>query len=195
MATIWLLPVGYFIRRFGRFKWVVLVSVPIYTLGEGLMIKFRQPDNHIGWIVFTQILISFGGSAFTLVEQVAVLAAGSHNDAAALLALLGLFGYFGGAVGNAVSGAIWTNTLPAALQSLLPAETVDMWEDIYDSLDVQLSYPVGDPTRTAIAAAYAVAQTRMLIAGTAIMGLTLFSVVLIKNINVKEIEQVRGVLF
>jgi hypothetical protein len=42
--------------------------------------------------VFCQILIAFGGSMFTIGEQVAVLAAATHNDAAASLATLGLFG-------------------------------------------------------------------------------------------------------
>ncbi|WOO79991.1 Siderophore iron transporter mirB [Vanrija pseudolonga] len=195
VATVWLLPVGYLIRRTGYFKWVVLVSVPIYTLGEGLMIYFRKPGHHIGWIVFTQVLISIGGSAFTLVEQVAVLAAGSHNDAAGMLALLGLSGYFGGAIGNSVSGAIWTNTLPSALQSLLPEEALPDWEEIYESLEVQLSYDVGTDVRTAISLAYAQAQSRMLIAGTAIMGMALVSILLIKNIKVSDIEQVKGVLF
>ncbi|GFZ42312.1 Major facilitator iron-regulated transporter B [Saitozyma sp. JCM 24511] len=169
VASVWLFPVGYLIRWTGYFKWVVLLGVPLYTLGEGLMIYFRKPGDSVGWIVFTQILIALGGAAFTLVEQVAVLAAGSHNDSASILALLGLFGYFGGAVGNSVSGAIWTNTLPTYQQELLPSDTVDDWEDIYNSLDVQLSYPIGDPTRTAISLAYAEAQSRMLIAGTAIM--------------------------
>ncbi|KAM0750275.1 MFS general substrate transporter [Meredithblackwellia eburnea MCA 4105] len=195
VATLCMIPVGYLIRKTGYFKWVVLVGVPMYTLGEGLMIYFRKPGNSIGYIVFTQVLIAIAGSSFTLIEQVGVLAAGSHNDAAALLALLGLFGYWGGSVGGAISGAIWTNTLPQALQQYLPADTVDLWEEIYEDLDTQLSYPIGDPTRIAIQEAYAVAQTRMLIAGTAIMGLTLASVILIKNINVSKISQVRGVLW
>jgi MFS family permease len=195
LASLLMFPVGYLIRRTGYFKWVVIIGVPLYTLGAGLMIYFRKPGHSIGWIVFTQVLIAIGGSCFTLVEQVAVLAAGSHNDAAAMLALLGMFGYFGGAVGNSVSGAIWTNTLPEYLQKYLPEDTVADWETIYDSLDVQLSYPVGDPTRTAIELAYAEAQSRMLIAGTAIMALAFIAVVLIKNIKVSEIEQVRGVLF
>jgi len=35
----------------------------------------------------------------------------------------------------------------------------------------------------------------MLIAGTSILSLSLFSILLIKNIKVSEIEQVKGVLF
>jgi hypothetical protein len=40
VASVWLFPVGYLIRRTGYFKWVVSVGVPLYTLGEGLMIYF-----------------------------------------------------------------------------------------------------------------------------------------------------------
>ncbi|EIW66653.1 hypothetical protein TREMEDRAFT_70004 [Tremella mesenterica DSM 1558] len=181
IATIWMLPTGNLIRRTGYYKWILLIGVPLYVLGEGLMIRFRQP--------------AFGGSSFTCVEQVAVLSVGSHNDSAAMLALLGLFGYYGGAVGNSISGAIWTNTLPKYLKEYLPEETIDSWEDIYNDLDQQLSFPMGDPTRTAINEAYAVAQSRMLIAGTAVMALALVFTLMMRNINVSKIHQVKGVLF
>lgn len=62
-----------------------------------------------------------------------------QNDAAAVLALLGLCGYVGGAIGNAISGAIWTHTLPAALQRILLEGVVGHWEAIYENLDLQLS--------------------------------------------------------
>lgn len=195
VAAVWMFPVGYLIRRTGYFKWILLIGVPLYTLGEGLMIYFRKPGTSIGWVVFCQILIALGGSSFTCIQQVAVLSAGSHNDAAAMLALLGLFGYFGGAVGNSVSGAIWTNTLPEYLQRYLPAEALPEWEAIYGDLALQLSFPMGDPTREAVMLAYAEAQSRMLIAGTSIMGLALVCVLLIRNIKVSEIEQVKGVIF
>lgn len=194
VAALWMFPVGYIIRRTGYFKPVLLVTVPLYILGEGLMIHFRKPGYSIGWIVFTQILIAFAGSSFTSVQQVAVLAAGKHNDAAALLALLGLFGYIGGAVGNSISGAVWTHTLPKALQANLPEEVLPDWESIYADLEMQLSYPIGDPVRTAIQMAYAEAQSRMLIAGTAIMALALLFTILMRNINVSEINNVKGVV-
>ena len=118
-----------------------------------------------------------------------------HGQIAAVLALLGLFGYMGGAVGNSISGAIWTNSLPEALQHLLPDAVKPDWEDIYGDLTKQLSYPMGSPAREAIMEAYGIAQRRMLIAGTCIMGLSLFWVLLIRNVNISKIEQVKGVLF
>jgi hypothetical protein len=195
VAGVWLLPVGYAIRRTGRFKWLMAAGLPLYALGEGLMIHFRQPGHSVGWQAFCQILIAFGGSMFTIGEQVAVLAAASHNDAAAALAMLGLFGYFAGAIGGSISAAIWTNTLPGALQRLLPEESLADWESIYEDIEVQLSYPVGSATRTAIMGAYAEAQRRMLIAGTSVLFLAVASIWAVKNIRVDRIEQVKGVLF
>ncbi|KAL7418265.1 hypothetical protein Q5752_006721 [Cryptotrichosporon argae] len=192
---VWLIGCGYLIRRTGYFRWQLYWSIPLFILGEGLMIYFRQPGNKLGYIIMCQVFIAIGGGTIIIVEQVAVLAAASHNDAAAMLALLGLFGYVGGAVGSAISGAIWTHVFPDALQNLLPADTVDDWEDIYNSLDEQLAYPLGDPTRIAIQDAYAIAQEKMLIAGTAIMVLALASMFVMKNINVSKIKQVDGVLF
>ncbi|EIN11845.1 MFS general substrate transporter [Punctularia strigosozonata HHB-11173 SS5] len=192
---VWLFGVGFLICRTGRFRWLLALSVPLFILFEGLLIYFREPGHSIGYIVMCQVFMAIGGGAIIIGEQVAVLAASTQNNNAAVLALLGVFGYIGGAVGSAVSGAIWTNTLPGALQKYLPADTLPEWEDIYNDLAKQLSYPVGDPTRTAIQHAYAEAQSRMLIAGTAFMALALVWVFLIKNIKVSELEQVKGVLF
>ncbi|WVO14624.1 hypothetical protein L204_102261 [Cryptococcus depauperatus] len=195
VAGIWLIVVGFLIRRTGYYRWLLMVAVPIYILGIGLMIHFRKPGGHFGFIIMCQVFTAFGGGTMIDCQQVAVVAAASHNDAAAVLALLGLFGSVGGAIGNSVSGAIWTNTLPKALRSYLPEESLGDWKAIYDSLDTQLSYPVGSETRTAIINAYAEAQSRMLIASISIMALSLIWIFVIKNIRVTDIQQAKGVLF
>ncbi|OWZ36750.1 hypothetical protein LQV05_005933 [Cryptococcus neoformans] len=195
VSGVWLLVVGYAIRKTGYFRWLLMFSVPLYLLGEGLMIYFRKPGGHFGWIIFCQILVAFGGGTITICEQVSVLASASHNDAAAVLAFLGLFGYIGGAVGNSISGAIWTHTFPNALAKYLPAEALPDLDTIYEDLDTQLSFPIGSATRTGIIEAYAEAQEKMLIAGTAVMALSLIWIFVIKNINVAKIAQVKGLLF
>jgi hypothetical protein len=117
-----------------------------------------------------------------------------HGDVAALLALLGLFGYIGGAIGNSVSGGIWTNTLPEALERLLPPTVKPEWEEIYGDLSKQLSYEMGSPAREAIMQAYGIAQRRMLIAGTAVMALAFLFVLVIKNVKVNR-QQMKGLVF
>lgn len=195
IAGVELFIVGALISYTGHFKWVLMWGVPLYMLGVGLMIYFRNPGFGLGYIIMCQVFIALGGGVIIIGEQVAVLAAAEHDDVAALLALLGLFGYIGGSIGGSISGAIWTNTLPGMLQSMLPDSTVDQWQAIYDDLALQLSYPTGSPTRVAIQYAYAATQKRMLIAGTAIMVLSLFFMMIIRDINVKKIQQTKGLVF
>ncbi|KAJ5489730.1 Siderophore iron transporter mirB [Penicillium diatomitis] len=195
MDPIWLLGCGYLIRVTGRFKWLLMAAVPLYLLASGLMIYFRSPGHSVGYMCMVQIFLAVGGGTMILIEQVAVLAAAKHENYASMLALLSVFGNLGGAVGNSVSGAIWTNTLPQKLRQMLPDETKEMWQDIYESLDVQLSYPVGDPTRIAIQNAYASSQRNMMIAGTAVMGLSIIWVLMMRNIKVKDNKDVTKVLF
>lgn len=195
MDPIWLLGCGYLIRITGRFKWLLMAALPVYLLGSGLMIYFRQPGHSVGYMCMCQIFLAVGGGTFILIEQVAVLAASKHEEYAAMLALLSTFGNLGGAVGSSVSGSIWTNTLPVKLREYLPADTRDQWSTIYESLDVQLSYPVGSDTRIAIQKAYAISQRNMMIAGTSIMALSVAWVLMVKNIKVKKNTDVSQIIF
>ncbi|KAK7418663.1 hypothetical protein QQX98_003854 [Neonectria punicea] len=195
VSAVWLFGVGFLMRYTGRFKWLLLCAVPLYMLAVGLMIYFRSPSKSVGFIVMCEIVMSLGGGAIILLSQISVMAASKHEDYAAMLALLSLFGNMGGAVGNSISGAIWTNTLPGKLQEYLPESTKSKWYEIYESLDIQLSYPVGSATRDAIIHGYAVAQRNMLIAGTAIMGLSIAFVMMVKNIKLKNLDSMQGVVF
>ncbi|KAI0114245.1 MFS general substrate transporter [Hypoxylon sp. NC0597] len=170
ISATWLLGAGYLMRRTGRFRWLLQVAVPTYILFVGLLNYFRKPGTNIGYIVICEILIALPGGTMIIGEQVSLIVMSEHNDVAAVLALLS---NVGGALGNSISGAIWTNTLPDILQRLLPDSAKADWEDIYDSLDVQLSYLMGSDVRSAVIETYAQTQTYMTIAGTVIMGLFL----------------------
>lgn len=195
VSGVLLLVVGYLMRRTGRFKWLLYIAVPLYILAQGLMIYFRRPNQSVGYQVMCQIFISIGGSVFIIVQQVAVLAAVDHRHVAAALALLSVVGTIGGAIGATVSGAIWTNTFPNALEKYLPADAMENFDMIYEDLDTQLSYPVGSETRLAIQQAYGYAQTRMLAAGTGVMALCFIWTWMIRNINLTKVAQVKGTVF
>ena len=186
--------VGLLIRWSGRYKWLFLCGVPIFILGIGLMIYFRMPNRGIGFIVMCQIFISIGGGVITGGQQVAVAATVNHDEIAAAMAVLSFISSIGGAVGNSISGAIWTNTLPQKLQQLLPDSAKDQWQDIYDDLSMQLGYSMGTPERSAIISAYASTQKLMLIAGTCIMSLALIWIMMVKDVNLKKTNQVKGVV-
>lgn len=194
VSGVLLFIVGYSIRRTGRFKWLYYVAVPLYIFALGLMIYFRRPNGKIGYIVMCEIFISIGGSIFILCCQLAILAAVDHQYVAAVLALLFVFGTIGGAVGNAISGTIWTNTFEPALRRYLPESALPDVALIYGSLPQQLSYPVGSPERLAIQEAYGYAQTRMLAAGTGIMALSFIWMLMIRNLDVSKMTQTKGVV-
>lgn len=195
VSGVLLFIVGWSIRKTGRFKWLFYWAVPLYIFALGLMIHFRRPNGHIGYIVMCEIFISMGGAVFILCMQLAVLAAVDHQHVAAALATLFVAGNVGGAVGSTVCGAIWTNTFGTALARYLPESALPDLPSIMAQLPVQLSYPVGSPERLGIQKAYGYAQTRMLAAGTAIMVLSAFWVLMLRNINVHKMTQTKGVVF
>ena len=194
VSGVWLFGVGLLIRKTCRYRWLLYWILPLYMLGIGLMIHFRKPDQSVGYLVMCQIFMAFSGGALIIVMQTSVLAASDHQNAAGALAFLNVFGSIGGAIGGSVSAAIWTGTLPGALQKYLPTESVGDWESIYEDLDKQLSYPKGSETRYAIEQAYALAQGHMVICGTAIMGLSLVWMFVIRDIKLDR-NQTKGVLF
>ncbi|KXX78249.1 Siderophore iron transporter mirB [Madurella mycetomatis] len=192
-SCFWSLVVGVLVRWTGRFKWLALYfGVPVTILGVGLMAAFRQPDVNIGYIVMCQIFIAVAGGTLVICEQMAAMAATTHQYIAVVLAVEGMFASVGGAVGLTVAGAIWNGVFPQRLADYLPPESQGNLTAIYGSLNVQLSYPVGTPTRTAIQHAYGDAQRIMIIASTVIQVISLVSVMVWRDIKVKDFKQVKG---
>ncbi|GMF68143.1 unnamed protein product [Aspergillus oryzae] len=194
VSGVWLFVVGFLIMKTGRFRWLIQGAVPLYLLGVGLMIYFRNPSWSVGYTIMCQVFLAFAGGTMIICQQVAVQAAADHNHVSSALAFLNCFGNIGGAIGGSISGAIWTHTLPDALKRLLPDSIKSDWESIYDDLDVQLSYERGTPERQAIALAYASSQKNMLIAGTAIMALSLIWMFVLRDIKLTK-QQSKGILF
>ncbi|KAK0642858.1 major facilitator superfamily domain-containing protein [Cercophora newfieldiana] len=195
VSGVLLILVGFAIRKTGYYKWLLYIAVPIYILAQGLMIYFRRPNQSVGFLIMCQVFTSFGGSIFIIIMQVAILAAVDHQHVAAALALLFVAGTTGGAIGGTISGAIWTNTFHSILGEYLPEELKPDLDLIYSDLAAQLEFEVGSDARIAIQEAYGYSQTRMLAAGTAFMAVVFVFVLLIKNINVSKIRQVKGMVF
>ncbi|CAG8252508.1 unnamed protein product [Penicillium olsonii] len=195
VSGVLLLLVGWIISRTGRFKWLLYISVPLYIFAQGLMIYFRKPGMTVGYQVMCQIFISIGGSIFILVEQIAILAAVDHQHVAAALGLLNVVGTIGGSAGYTICTAIWTNTFPKALQMYLPESVMDNFENIYEDLATQTSYPMGSEVRLAIQHAYGYAEVRMLSAGLGIMALAIAWTIMIRDIDLKKVNQVKGTVF
>ncbi|EEU40096.1 uncharacterized protein NECHADRAFT_103318 [Fusarium vanettenii 77-13-4] len=184
---------GWLIRHTGRYKPVCLYfGVPISIFGVGLMIHFRQPGIEIGYIVMCQIFISFAGGVVMIAGGVAAVATASHQHIAVVIAIQAMFSEVGGAIGLSIAAAIWQGVFPKKLAEYLPAEELPHLFDIYATVEAQLAYPEGTPTREAVQHAYGDAQKMILIASTAVWAIGLVATLVWKDINVKEIKQVKG---
>ncbi|SPQ24493.1 8b9da8dd-484c-481c-9aea-edac19bfe2b5 [Thermothielavioides terrestris] len=167
-SCFWSLVVGAAIRLTGRFKWIALYfGVPVTILGVALMAAFRQPDVNVGYIVMCQIFIAVAGGALVICEQMAVMAATSHNYVAVVLAIEAMFSNVGGAVGSTIAGAIWNGVFPQKLAQHLP------------------------PT---IQQAYGDAQRLMIIASAVVQVISVVSVLVWRDIKVKDFKQVKGLV-
>ncbi|KAI5779828.1 siderophore iron transporter-like protein [Geopyxis carbonaria] len=194
-SCFWSLVVAAIIRATKKFKYLALAfGVPLYILGTGLMIHFRQAHTDIGYVVMCQIFVAFAGGTLVICEELAVMSASPHQNVAAVLAFIGLFSSIGGGIGAAISGAIWTNTLPGELLAKLPEAAKADYLTIYSSLPAQLAYPWGSPEREAIIAAYSVTQRYMVIAGTCVMVLSFVWVAIWRDIRVSDIRNTKGLV-
>lgn len=194
ISGVWLFVVGFMISKSCRYRWLLYWILPLYILGVGLMLHFRQPDQKLGYLIMCQVFMALSGGALIVVMQVAVLASSDHNNAAGALAFLNVFGNIGAAVGGSISSAVWQSTFPQELAKRLPADALPNLDDIYELLQVQLSYEKGSATRYAIEVSYAVAQRNMLIAGVAVMAIPIGCAILMRDIKLNR-EQTKGVLF
>ncbi|TEY48374.1 hypothetical protein BOTCAL_0294g00020 [Botryotinia calthae] len=190
-SCFWAVVISYAIRVTGRFRWLALYfAVPLQTLGVGLMIHFRQPDQPIGYVIMCQIFIAFSGGTISICEQMAVMAAAPHKGVASMLALIGLFSSVGGAIGVAISGAIYTNKFPAALAQKI--SDPELAAQLYGNLLVQLEYPVGSVERDAVWYAYGESMKWLAVAGVVFLIPCFVFVGMWRDYKVDEIKQVKG---
>ena len=191
-SCFWGIVVGLLIPFTNHFKWLAVAAVPLQILGTGLMIYFRHAGSPLGYVIMCQIFIAFSGGTLVICQEIAIMAVVGPDNIAVALALISLFTAIGGAIGTSISGAIWTNTLPQALERLLPPGLKSQALDIYSSIEVQLSYAWGSPGRDAINQSYSVSMRWLTIAGTAVLALQIVWVLMWRDINVRDFKKPRG---
>ncbi|KPM39223.1 Siderophore iron transporter mirB [Neonectria ditissima] len=184
--------VGLAIRYIGSFKWPSIAMMPFAVLGTALLIHFRTPNTDTGYLVMCQLFNGIYSGVWALTAQLAIMSCVTHQEIAVSIALFGLFGSIGAAVGYAIAGALWTNIFPVQLLARLPDDSKDLMASIYADITVQLSYPPGSEIRQAINDAYSDVQRKMVITGVAFIPLCLGCLFMWKNINVRKLEESKG---
>ncbi|OKP13164.1 Siderophore iron transporter mirB [Penicillium subrubescens] len=188
-SCFWCLVFGAVLRKHGRLKWwAICFGVPLTILGVVLMIKFRQPDSNIGYIVMCLIFVAFGGGTLVICEQMTVMAISAQRNIPAILAIEGVVASIGSALGSTDAVAMWTGVFPVKLKEFLPSSAQGELTAIYGSLSTQLSYAKGTATRDAIDHAYKETQNLMLITATCLYLITLASWLILEGSQREEDE-------
>jgi len=191
--TLFTLVAGGVINWSGHYKYVNLfLGLPLTLLALGLMYLFASPGWHYGYFILAQVLLSIGHAFIIICDEVAAMAAVSHQYIAVILAMEGLFSSIGGAIGSSMSAAIWTSAFPRALAKHLPAKDLPNIQKIYSSLTAQLSFQIGSDTRIGIQQAYSDAQRTLLIPGLVVWIIGIVAVLAWRDVDLRKVEQVRG---
>jgi MFS transporter, SIT family, siderophore-iron:H+ symporter len=160
---------GMVVYKVRRLKWFIVAGTALFMVAFGLLIHFRGSPNSAGQsgVIGAQVLLGIAGGMFPYPAQASIQAATKHEHVAVITGLYLATYNIGSAFGGAISGTIWTNVLPQALEDQLnPLGNLTLAAATYaDPFTVAYAYPVGTPERTAIIEAYQHSQRLLCITG------------------------------
>ncbi|KAG9097147.1 hypothetical protein FS749_006973 [Ceratobasidium sp. UAMH 11750] len=166
--TVFGIVAGAIMRATHRYKWMLVAGLAIRLFGVGLMIHSRGAHGNTGELVMTQIIQGLGGGFAAVASQVGAQASVPHGEVAIVTAMVLLVTEIGGAIGTAIAGGIWTNTMPKQLEIHLPGVNETTRATLFGSITSIATYPPGDPIREGVIQAYDETMKHMLIAATVI---------------------------
>lgn len=181
--------VSVLIKLTNRYKWYVFAGGCFYMLGTGLMMHYRTEDAPLSAIIGSQFLIGFGGGMLNVPAQLGVQASASHQELAQATAMFLTLISVGGAIGSAISGAIWTKQLPAKLERYLPEDLRDQAMPIFQNINTAMEYEVGSPARIAINRSYQETMTTLLTIALCMCAPILICSLLMSDYKLDEIDQ------
>lgn len=188
-STVSSIIISFFIKYTAHYKYFVLAGSCIYLLAIGLMIRYRVDGSSTGQIVGTQIALGIGGGMLNVPAQLGVQASASHQEVAAATAIFLTILGIGGAVGSAISGAVWSSNIPKKLQLYLPEAAKGQATLIFGSLTKAQSYPMGSPERIAINRAYEETMHTLLIIAVCVCVPLVPLAVLMKNYKLDQVGE------
>lgn len=192
-STVTAISIGFVIKYTHHYKYYITAGSAIYILGVGLMIRYRVQGSTTAQIVGTQIAVGIGGGLINVPAQLGVQASVAHTDVAAATAIFLTVVEIGGAVGGAISGAVWTSNIPAKLEQYLPPNAKADAPLIFGNLTLAESYPLGSPEKIAIDRSYQETMNILLIIATCLVVPLLPLSLLMRNYKLDQMDpKVKG---
>ncbi|KAF2733942.1 siderochrome-iron transporter-like protein Sit1 [Polyplosphaeria fusca] len=173
---------GLVVYKVRRLKPFILFGTCLFMVAFGLLIRYRggsAGSAHSG-IIGAQILLGIAGGFCPYPAQASIQAATRHEHVAVITGIYLASYNIGSALGNTVSGAIWTQVLPGELESRLGNATLAA--EWYGSpLGLILTNPPGTPARDAVIASYQHVQRLLCITGICVCAVLIFFSLVIRN--------------
>ena len=160
---------GAVVYRVRRLKGFITAGTILFLVAFGLLIHYRGSPSSSGQsgVIGAQVVLGFAGGLFPYPAQASIQAATQHEHLAVITGLFLACYNVGSALGNSVSGAIWTQVLPSQLEKNLNSfGNNTLASATYASpFVVVASYPVGTDIRAGIVDAYQHTQRLLCITG------------------------------
>lgn len=176
---------GLVIFKVRRLKVFIVAGTMLYMVAFGLLIRFRGSANASGraGVIGAQVVLGIAGGMFPYTTQASLQVTAKHELLAVLTALYLATYNVGSALGNCVSGSIWTQVLPGKLsENLDPFNNATLVSAMYASpLTTYLEYPVGTPQRDGIIASYQSVQKLLTITGLCLCVPLIFFGLMLRN--------------
>ncbi|KIW02141.1 uncharacterized protein PV09_06627 [Verruconis gallopava] len=191
-STVSSIAVSFMIKYTAHYKYFITAGACIYLMGMGIMFHYRNEGASTGTLIGTQLVIGIGGGMLNVPTQLGVQASASHQQVALATAVWLTILEVGGAVGNAVSGAIWSSNVLPKLRQYLPEASVGSAELIYGSINYSGNYtlyPVGSPERVAINRSYQETMKLLLTAAVIVAAPIIPLSLLMKNYKLDQMDQ------
>ncbi|KAK2616319.1 ferrioxamine B transporter [Conoideocrella luteorostrata] len=173
---------GLVVYKVKRLKIFVIAGTALYMVAFGLLIHFRGSATSAAraGVIGAQVVLGVAGGLFPYTTQASLQVTVKHEHLAVITGIYLATYNVGSALGNTVSGAIWSQVLPGKLERELSLLNSTLASAMYSApLSVYLNYPVGTPERTAIVESYQSVQKLLTITGICLcVPLVLFALLL-----------------
>jgi SIT family siderophore-iron:H+ symporter-like MFS transporter len=157
---------GFVVFRVRRLKPFIVFGTMLFLVAFGLLIRYRGGASDQAGVIGAEIVLGVAGGMFPYPAQASLQVSLHHENLATMTAIYLATYNIGSALGNAVAGAIWSNTLPQALSRNLAGINDTLAVAVYGNPFAEATlYPMGTPERDAIVESYKTSQRFLTVTG------------------------------
>lgn len=185
-----------------RTKPFIIFGCATWFLATGLLFHFRGANNgidsekYLSGVIGALCVMGFGAGFFTYTTQLSIQTCTNHEYMAVMLALYLALYNIGSAVGNSVSGAIWTQLMEKNIASEMAKLGVDtsLANMAYGSpFSFILTHTWGTPARRAVVLAYATVQRKLCIVAICLCVPLLAAALILRNHKLASVQSLDAI--